>query len=167
MAEACRKTFQGRSFTTFLLTLVFLWLTVTGVVLYLGPPGGMARQTGWSFWGMGRDGWMAQHITSCAVFVLTALVHLWLNRRTLWTFLHARTRRGLNRRWEMLAAAALTEFLIAGTTRSLPPWSWVLSGSRHLTSYHAEARQFEQGGHGKGLQDGGGRGYRGGRKEDN
>lgn len=166
MAEARQKTFQGRSFITFLLTLVFVWLTVTGVVLYLGPPGGVARRTGWSFWGMGRDGWMAQHLASCAVFLAAALVHLWLNRRVLWAFIHVRSRRGLNRRWEMLAATALTALLIAGTIWSLPPWSWVLSGSRHLTSYRAEARRFEQGGHGKGPQDGGERGDRGGWKED-
>lgn len=166
MDETRRKRFQGRSFTSFLLTLVFVWLTFAGLVLYLGPAGGVARRTGWSFWGMGRDGWMAQHIASCSVFVLAAMAHVWLNRRALWASIHARARRGLNRRWEMLAAVALTAFLIAGTIWNIPPWNWVLSGSRHLTSYRAEARQFEQGGHGKGLQDGGGRGYRGGRKED-
>ncbi len=163
MAEMRRRLFQGRSFISFLLTLAFLWMTVAGVVLYLGPPGGVARRTGWAFWGMGRDEWMAQHIACCGVFVVASLVHIWLNYRALWAYMHSQARRGLNRRWEMLAATALTAFLIAGTIWNLPPWNWVLSGSRHLTSYRGEARHIEQGGQGKGSGDGTGHGYHGGR----
>jgi len=163
MADTHRRPFRGRSFTAFLLTLTFVRMAVNGIVLYLGPPGGTARRTGWSLWGLGRDGWMAQHITSCAVFVVAALAHVWLNRRVLWSYVHARVRRGLNRRRELFAAAALTAFLVAGTIWNLSPWKWMLSGSRHLSVYREEARAFEQGGHGKGLRRGEGAGRHRGR----
>ena len=150
MTDSCRKPFQFRSFTSFVMAVMFLWVTFTGLVLYIGPPGGVARRTGWTYAGLGRDGWMAQHLTSCAVFLVAGLIHICLNRRALWAYIHTKARRGINRRWELLAAGALTALLIAGTIYDLPPWSWVLSGSRHLRSYRAEAAGQGQAGQGQG-----------------
>jgi len=168
MAEPRPKPFQARSLTSLTLVLSFLWMTFSGLVLYLGPPGGQARRAGWTYARLGRDDWMAQHMTSSLVFLIAASAHLWLNRRALWRTIHSKARRGLNRRWEMLAAAALTAFMIAGTIWELPPWNGVLAGSRHIQSYRAEEKQERQGrrqGQKGGAKDGKGprKGYRGGR----
>ena len=166
MADTPRKPFRLRSFTSLVLTLSFVWMTFSGLVLYLGPPGGVARRAGWTYWRLGRDDWMAQHITSCLVFLIAALVHVWLNRRVLLSYIHSKARRGLNRRWETLAAAALTAFMIAGTIWNLPPWNWAVSGSRHIRSYRTEERQERQAGRQEGRgshQDGQHKGHRGGR----
>jgi hypothetical protein len=176
MADTSRKLFQGRSFTSLLLTLAFIWMSFSGLVLYIGPPGGLARRTGWTYAGLGRDDWMVQHFASCAVFLLAGLAHIWFNRRCLWSYFHAKGRRGLNRRWEILAAAALTAFMIVGAMWNVPPWNWLASGSRHLRAYRAEARQGDGHGphsrprdgglgrgEGKGARDG--KGFHGGRGE--
>ena len=146
MAETSRKPFQGRSFTSLVLTLSFLWMTISGLVLYLAPPGGVARRSGWTYWQLGRDDWMAQHVTSCLVFLIASLAHIWLNRRPLWNYIHSRARRGLNRRWEMLAAMVLTAFMVAGTIWHVPPWSWAVTGSQHIRAYRQEEKA-EQGHH--------------------
>lgn len=165
---ARRRRFHVRSFVSFTILLSFLALAFSGVVLYLAPPGGVARATRWTYLGLGRDGWMAQHITSCAVFVVFALVHLYLNWRPLWSYVYSKLTRGFRRKWEGLAALLLAVFLVAGTIYELPPWSFLLEGSRHLQSYRREARQLRQrrglGGR-RGRRPGGGR--RGGfRQED-
>ena len=63
-------------------------------MLYIGPPGGQARRTGWTYASLGRDDWMAQHLSSCSVFLVAAMVHIWLNRRPLWAFVHTKVRAG-------------------------------------------------------------------------
>lgn len=134
-----RKRLHWRSLITFALTLSFCVMIVSGVVLYLAPPGGVARRTGWRFCGLAKDDWMAQHLSGCTVFVLTGLIHLYLNIRVLWSYIHSKTARGIRRKWELLASLVLVGFMVAGTLWNLPPWNCILEGSRHIQAYRHEA----------------------------
>jgi hypothetical protein len=137
--SAKTKPLHWRSFISFVLTLSFCAMVFSGVVLYLSPPGGLARMTGWRFWTLGKDGWMAQHMTSCTVFLLAGLIHLYLNIRALWSYIHSKTARDIRRKWELLASLVLIVFMVTGTLWKLPPWKSILDGSRHLKAYQREA----------------------------
>ena len=139
------KKLHWRSFISFVLTLNCCVMVFSGVVLYMSPPGGLARMTGWRFWGLGKDGWMAQHMTSCTVFLLAGLIHLYLNIRILWSYIHSRTARGIRRKWELLASLALVGFMVIGTLWKLPPWNYILDGSRHLRAYQRETSSTHKG----------------------
>ena len=133
------KPLHWRSFITFVLTLSSCVMIVSGIVLYLSPPGGVARMTGWQLWGLGKDGWMAQHLSSCTVFLLAGLIHLYLNIRVLWGYIRSKAARGIRRKWELLASGVLVGFMVIGTLWNLPPWNYILEGSRHLQAYRREA----------------------------
>jgi len=137
------KRLHWRSFITFVLTLSFCVMIVSGVVLYVAPPGGVARMTGWRFWGLGKDAWMAQHFSSCTVFVPAGLIHLYLNTRILWGYIRSKTARGIRRKWELLTSLVL--FMVTGTLWNLPPWNCILAGSRHLQAYRREADNARKG----------------------
>ena len=143
-----KKRFYVRSWTSFVLALSFVAMTLSGLMLYLGPPGGEARMTDWRHWGLGRDGWMAQHMTSCAVFVLFGVIHVCFNARVMWGYVRSRASRRFHRKWELVLAVALAAFMVGGTVYELPPWNYVLKGSRHLQVYRREAERPQ---HGKGL----------------
>jgi len=147
--SAKTEKLHWRSLITFVLTLSFCVMVVSGTVLYLAPPGGRARMTGWRFWGLGRDAWMAQHLSSCTVFVLAGLIHLYLNIRVLWSYVHTKAARGIRRKRELLAGLVLVGFMVTGTVWNLPPWNCILEGSWHLRAYRREAGRG-QGGHGRG-----------------
>lgn len=154
-----KKRFHGRSLTSLILALSFVVMTVSGVVLYLAPPGGQARAAGWQYLGLGRDGWMAQHITSCTVFLAASLVHLYLNIKPLWRYVYSRTIGGLHRKRELLAAIVLVGFMVVGTVYEVPPWSYLIEGSRHMRGYRGGAGHGD--GRGRGGQGGGGERDRG------
>ena len=146
MKESAKtKRLHWRSLITFVLTLSFCVMLVAGIVLYLAPPGGTARMTGWRFCGLGKDAWMAQHLSSCAVFLLAGLIHLYLNIRVLWSYIHSKAARGIRRKWELLASLVLVGFMVTGTLWNLPPWNYIFEGSRHLQAYRREADNARRG----------------------
>jgi hypothetical protein len=152
--SAKTKPLHWRSFISFVLTLSFCVMVFSGVVLYLSPPGGLARITGWRFWTLEKDGWMAQHMTSCTVFLLAGLIHLYLNIRTLWSYIRSKHARGIRRKWELLASLILIGFMVTGTLWKLPPWKSILDGSRHLQAYQREAASPHKGrGHQRPTRD--------------
>jgi len=114
------KRLHWRSLVSFVLTLSCCVMIVSGVVLYLAPPGGVARRTGWQFCGLTKDAWMAQHLSSCTVFVLAGLIHLYLNIRVLWSYIRSKAARGVRRKWELLASGVLVGFMVTGTLYNLP-----------------------------------------------
>jgi len=143
--SAKRKRLHWRSLITFVLTLSFCVMLVAGIVLYLAPPGRLARMTGWRLWGLGKDAWIAQHLSSCAVFVLAGLIHLYLNIRVFWSYIHSKTARGIRRKWELLASGVLVGFMVTGTLCNLPPWNCILEGSRHMQAYRRETENPHRG----------------------
>ena len=152
--SAKTKRLHWRSFITFVLTLSFCVMIVSGIVLYLSPPGGLARMTGWRFWGLEKDAWMAQHLSGGAVFLLAGLIHLYLNIRVLWGYIRSKTARGIRRKWELLASGVLVGFMVIGTLWNLPPWSYILEGSQHLQAYQREAGNAHKGrGHRRQTRD--------------
>lgn len=136
-----KVSFHWRSFVSFLLTLSFVVMVFSGLVLYLAPSGGQARRAGWQFWLLGRDGWMAQHLTASTVFLVVSIFHLYFNYRALLSYIRNKAQKGLRRPVELAAALLIAVFLVAGTVAELPPWSYILQGSKHLRQYKKEAAE--------------------------
>jgi hypothetical protein len=112
-----RFSFHLRSFTSFVVTLSFLLMAYSGVVLY-SAPGGKVDGSSWVrslLLGLSRPEWVGLHIVSSALFTLFAVVHLVLNGRVLLNYLRTKLRRGLNRRLELLASGLLVSLLALGT----------------------------------------------------
>ncbi|MFH1952450.1 MAG: DUF4405 domain-containing protein [Pseudomonadota bacterium] len=56
-----RKAFSWRGWTTFVTTISFIVDTLSGIILYIAPPGRVANWTSWQVWGLGREQWVAIH----------------------------------------------------------------------------------------------------------
>ena len=151
-----------RSLVSFLLSGSLIVMVLSGTVLYVAPGTGKGRLIGWSFWGMARPGWAAQHIVSSWVFAVAALMHLAVNVRTLKAYLARKVagRVRPQRIMELLLALALLAYMVLGTLWKLPPWNTVLSGSQH----YSDAVSGGKHGHGHNGRGQEGRGYRGGRE---
>jgi len=73
------RRFEWRAFVSVTTMLSFLGMSVTGVVLFVTPPGRIAHWTGWTLSGLTKDQWVALHIWFSLVFLVTAAFHLYLN----------------------------------------------------------------------------------------
>lgn len=118
-----RRRFDHRGLVTYLVTLSFFIMLVSGVVVFLAPSGQVARRIGWSLIGLGRAEWQTLHISFAVVFIAFGLIHLTLNWRALLHHLRDRASKHLTLKWEAALALAVTAWLIASALVPLRPAS--------------------------------------------
>jgi len=163
--RAMRRRFSVRGLTSLVLTLSFLLMVVSGVVLYGLPRGYRGGQEEAAMWGLdGRD-WAAVHITESLLFTVAAVVHVVLNWKVFWGYIHRKAGGGLNLKWELLIAVVLVAALAVATVYRVWPVSGLLQrGGRGGSGRQGIGQQGEgrRGAGGQGFQRGSGAGGRGG-----
>ena len=158
------KRFDVKSLTSLTLTVAFLGITVTGIMLYVAPHGPTARD--WTFWGLGKRDWNHLHMTLAALFMIATVFHLIWNWSMLWGYIKKRTEAGLNRKLELVCSILIGVVVVTGTLYDIPPFSSIIQWKQTLSGSWGgdEGGGGQSGqGEGRGLRDGQGRQYRGGR----
>ena len=105
------RKFNTRGFTTFLVSLSFLLLAVSGVILYVTPRGRTANWTGWTMLGLSKHEWGALHITVALLFLTLAALHLYFNWRVFLRYFRTKVEEGLCLKRELAAPVAHAEDL--------------------------------------------------------
>ena len=126
MTEPAAPSFHWRSFVTFFVVLGFLLLAVSGVVLFVAPPGRIANWSLWRMAGATRAAWQAVHTAFSLLFLVFGLVHLVLNWAPLRSYLVSRLAPGIRRGKELLAATAAAAAVSALAFALLPPVSGLM-----------------------------------------
>ncbi|MBK5106401.1 MAG: DUF4405 domain-containing protein [Burkholderiales bacterium] len=74
-----KSKFRPRGLVAFIVFGGFAVMTVTGLVLFVTPPGRVAYWTNWALLGPEKSDWAAVHIVFSLLFVLAGLIHLFFN----------------------------------------------------------------------------------------
>ena len=123
MNQAKRMTFSGRGLVSVATTLGFAALLITGVVLYVTPPGRVANWTGWRLLGLTKDQWGALHMCFGAGFLVATGFHIYLNWRPLLNYFKSRLTRRFALRGDWVLALVLFGVVWVGTLAEVPPFS--------------------------------------------
>ena len=129
------KPFHWRGLTSLTLTLVFMVLVVSGVILYISPKGRVANWTGWTVWGLGKEQWGAVHTLAALAVVIAAAFHLYFNWATFLSYFKTKLRAGFNLKREFALACVMTVGLVAGTVWSVPPFGTVIRWGDAIKDY--------------------------------
>ncbi len=121
--NAEKKSFHWRGLTSLVVTLAFLVLAATGVVLYVSPQGRVANWTGWNVWGLSKEDWAAAHTTAALLFLIASGFHIYFNWSTLVRYIVRQRKIALKR--EMIGAAAVVAAVFVGTVVGIPPLSGI------------------------------------------
>ena len=127
MNDASRTGFQFRALISVLTGISFLLLVISGIVLFITPPGRIAHWTGWRFWGMTKDQWGATHIWFGLTFLAAALLHLYLNWRPLLNYFKNRLTKRFAVRTEWLVAVIVCVVVFVGGLLEVPPFSSLIA----------------------------------------
>jgi hypothetical protein len=127
MTSPTALRFQWRALTSVLMTLGFMMMALSGVMLLLSPPGRVANWTNWTLLGLRKSDWGALHIWFGALFLTMTAVHAFFNWGPLMTYLKNRTTRTLGFRAEWAVAAAICAVVFGGTRAGVPPFSSLLT----------------------------------------
>lgn len=134
MSESRSGTFSGRGFTSVAAALCFVALAVTGIVLFVTPPGRIAYWTGWRLLGLTKDNWSALHICFALLFLIASGFHIWLNWRPLLGYFKSRATRRFALRREWTLALIICGVVAAGTLAELPPFSSLITLNETIKS---------------------------------
>jgi uncharacterized membrane protein YgcG len=127
-----KPSLQFRAFTSVLIATAFLALVVSGVVLFMAPPGRVANWTNWRVLGLTKHGWGELHIGFSALFLAAAGLHLFFNVRPLLNYFKDRLTRRVGFRREWIAALVLAGVVFAGVRLGVPPFSTLLAFNEQL-----------------------------------
>lgn len=122
-----------RGLTSLVVTLAFLVLAATGVMLYISPQGRVANWTGWSILGLGKEQWAAVHTTAGLLFLIAAGFHVYFNWQVLLRYLVLKKRLHLKR--EMIGAVVAVAAVFAGTVMDIPPFSNIADLNDGIKAY--------------------------------
>ncbi len=126
MSES-KKAFNSRGFISISLTLAFIILAVSGLVLYIMPSGRVAFWINWKLLGLTKEDWGAVHTIFSSIFVVLSVIHIVLNWRVLMSHIRSKVESGIKLRKELAIAAACTILIFSGILFGLPPFSTVMN----------------------------------------
>ncbi len=125
MAEK-KKGFHWRGWTTFVVTLSFVIDTVSGIILYIAPPGRVAHWTNWKIWGLTKDQWAAVHTIFGFVLLVIVALHLYYNWKIFIAFLWNTMKKALHLKRELALSIAVCLVLFLGSIWSIPPFGTIM-----------------------------------------
>lgn len=127
MATSDNRRFNWRAFVSIAAAVSFLGMCVTGVILFVVPPGRIANWTGWKIFGLTKHQWIGLHIWLSAVFMVVAIVHIYLNWRPLVSYLKNRASQSFAFRVEWVTAVLICGLITIGTLAEIRPFSSLLA----------------------------------------
>jgi hypothetical protein len=134
--------FQWRAFVTLFVTLSFLLLALSGIVLYVAPPGRVAHWSLWTLARLDKEGWQSVHTVFAFLFVLAGAFHLYFNWRIFWSYLRSKLVVGVRMKRELGLAAGLVVAISALTIAGLPPFATVMGlGARAKEAWAVEGAE--------------------------
>ena len=125
MAEK-KKRFHWRGWTTFVVTLSFIIDTVSGIILYIAPPGRVAHWTNWKIWGLTKDQWAAVHTIFGFVLLVIVALHLYYNWKVFTAFLWSTARKALHLKRELALSIAVCLIIFLGSIWNIPPFDTIM-----------------------------------------
>jgi hypothetical protein len=154
------RGFKWRGMFTFLVVLALLVDAVSGIILYMVPPGRIANWSNWTLWGLNKFEWQAVHTVFSFLLLLVIIGHLYFNWRVLTHFFWSKLHHALNLKWELAVATMIVVAVFLGTLWNLQPFKSVMTLGHDLKLSWAEGDGINPGfGRGRGAGKGLGRSY--------
>lgn len=141
--QAMKKKFCWRAFISLGLFITLLMMLVSGVILYISPPGRVANWTDWRMIGLTKRGWQNQHTIFGFAFLLLSLFHLFfINWKAFLCYLKLKSSEGFKRPAELVAITVIAVIFAIGTHVDMPPFSAIIKfGDSRANSWEGREKQ--------------------------
>jgi hypothetical protein len=136
-----KNKFNFRAFTALIVLWSFIVENVTGIVLYIVPPGRIAHWTNWKLWGFTKEQWAALHTIFGYIFLIFAAIHIYYNWKPIMNYIKKKVKAGLRMRLELAVSLILTILVFIATAASIPPFSTVMDFGTKMKNSWEESSQ--------------------------
>jgi hypothetical protein len=146
METTRKKRFKWRGVATFMLVMALLVEIVSGIVLYITPPGRYAHWTNWTLWGLSKEGWGAMHTIFGYLLLIIIAGHLYYNWKVIVAFVWSKVRHTFNLKRELAVATVITLAVLLGTVWNIAPFSTVMNfGEKAKRSWEQKDPTYARG----------------------
>lgn len=130
-----KNKFSWRAFISFGLTYSFIVILLSGIILYMSPPGRYAHWVNWKLFGFTKEGWQALHTVFSYSFVILSVFHLFtINWKAFLSYLKTKKQNGLNKKREFYISTLLVLVFFFGIVYAVPPFKSVMDFGEYLTA---------------------------------
>ncbi len=126
--------FNKRAFISFFVLIIGLIISLTGLILYMAPPGRIAHWVEWGFLGLTKEEWQSLHTNFSFVFIIAIVFHLVYNWVVFWSYIKSAAVKGIKMGRELGASAIMALMLFVIIAAGLPPFSSVMDLSTSLSN---------------------------------
>ncbi len=120
-----KKTMNNKGMTSFFMTLGFILLVVTGIMLYIVPAGRVANWVNWTMLGLTKTQWGNIHILAGFMLIIAGFFHIYFNWKPLKHYFYSKVENGINLKKEMVVSSAISIMLVIAAIGDYPPFSYV------------------------------------------
>ena len=135
-----KPKFNWRGWTTFVVIISFIVDTVSGIILYIAPPGRIANWTNWEIWGLSKEAWGAIHTIFGYVLLIIVAIHLYYNWKIFLNYIWSKIRNALNLKWELITASLVCLLVFMGTLWDIPPFSSTMDLGEYIKESWEESK---------------------------
>jgi len=129
-----KNKFSWRAFISFGLTYSFIIILLSGIILYMSPPGRYAHWVNWKILGFTKEGWQSLHTVFSYTFVILSIFHLFtINWKAFLWYLKSKKQNGLNKKRELYISTTLVIVFFFGIVYAVPPFKSVMDFGEYLT----------------------------------
>ena len=118
--------FHWKVFVSFYVVFSFLALAVSGIVLYVAPPGRIANWSVWQLLLLSKAQWQAVHTIVALAFLVAAGFHIYFNWKVLVAYLKSKLQAGIRMKRELAAASLTGAAILAVSITGMPPFGTVM-----------------------------------------
>ena len=127
------KNFNWRAFTSLYILFSFLIIILSGIILYIAPPGRIAKWTTVPLLGLEKDQWQAIHTIFTFIFIIVSGFHLYFNWKIFLSHLRNKLSRKYLRRKEFIWSVIVTILVLFVILFELPPVTTVMAFGESVT----------------------------------
>ena len=121
-----KKNLNWRALTSLILVWSFIIEVITGIVLYIVPPGRIANWTNWKLLGINKSGWEALHTIFGYLFLFFGILHIIYNWKPMVNYIKKKVNTGIRVKKELVISAIITVIFTAGTLFNAVPFKSVM-----------------------------------------
>lgn len=103
-----RTKFSWRALTSLYITFSFIIIIISGIILYIAPPGRIAKWAYIPILGLEKDQWQALHTIFTFLFIIANCFHLYFNWNSFLSYLKDKRKQVFRIRRELLSAIFIT-----------------------------------------------------------
>ncbi len=120
-----KTKFNWRVWTSFMMFLSFTIEAITGIILYIVPPGRVANWTNWKLFGLSKSQWQSWHTLFGYLFIAVAILHIIYNWKPLTYYLKSKAKEKLKYKKEIYVTIIVVLLFSTGSLFNIPPFSSV------------------------------------------